>query len=175
MPRKPRMKKNRNPELGMKNRQLGLSKMANTWYQYYSGQALVLIRKRDGGLAGFQSGPDLTQDLSLYQLRKVSLLGPRDFSNDAQPTSNIPSTQASTALDASSSSNSNTPETGFNQMTLNQAPASSLKFPSAISSSGEIHTKIQVKSPEILQPKPISSRLLCQKEALVALLESSFG
>ncbi|KAF4948046.1 hypothetical protein FSARC_13839 [Fusarium sarcochroum] len=102
--------------------------MANTWYQYYGGQVLVLIRKRDGGLAGFQSGPGITQDLSLYQLRNVPLLGPRDFSSNAQSTSSIPSTQASTALDYSPSSNNNTPEASFKHMGLNQAPTSGLEF-----------------------------------------------
>ncbi|CAF3656518.1 unnamed protein product [Fusarium graminearum] len=79
MPRKPRMKKNRNPEVGMKNRQLGMSKMANTWHQYYGGQALVLIRKQDGGLAGFQSDPGLLQNLSRLELHRVSLLEPYHF------------------------------------------------------------------------------------------------
>jgi hypothetical protein len=166
MPRKPRMKRNRNPEVGMKNRQLGLSKMANTWHQYYGGQVLVLIRKQDGGLAGFQSDPGLARNLSLHELHKVPLLGPHHFldeTNKAQPVLNVSPTQGSASLDDSSRGTDS-----------NQPIITGLKFPSAIASRQSLHTQVRVKSPEILQPKPISGRQLRQKQALVTLLENSF-
>ncbi|KAF4955449.1 hypothetical protein FGADI_4559 [Fusarium gaditjirri] len=163
-PRKPRMKKNRNPEVGMKNRQLGMSKMANTWYQYYGGHALVLIRKQDGGWAGFQSYSGLTQKTSLQSLRKVPLLGPQNFVEEPKF---LPNMQKSPSLDFCDKESDLSPS-------QNASGIGGPNLPSSIFSHPPIRTEAPVQSPEILQPKPISGRQLRQKQALVALLEHSF-
>ncbi|KAG4278825.1 hypothetical protein FPRO04_06146 [Fusarium proliferatum] len=165
-PRKPRMKKNRNPEVGMKNRQLGMSKMANTWYQYYGGQALVLIRKQDGGWAGFQSCSSLTQKASLQSLRKVPLLGPQNFVEEPKF---LPNMQKTPSLDFYDKGSDVSP------LSQNAPGIGGLNLLSSIFSHPPIRTEAPVQPPEILQPKPISGRQLRQKQALVALLEHSFA
>lgn len=168
-PRKPRMKKNRNPEVGMKNRQLGMSKMANTWYQYYGGEALVLIRKQDGGWAGFQSYSGLTQNISLQGLRKVPLLGPQNFVEEPKFLPNLQPIQNPPSLEICDKDSDISPSS------QSASGIGGLNLPSAILSYPSIRTEAPVQSPEILQPKPISGRQLRQKQALVALLEQSFS
>lgn len=168
MPRKQRMKRNRNPEVGMKNRQLGMSKMANTWYQYYGGQALVLIRKQDGGLAGFQSDPNLIQNLSRQDIRQVSLLRPQHFVEEPKFVSKTGPTQSFATPDEDNK------ESGSDRSSLKLTITPGLKLPSTILNQPG-HCQPRVQSPEILQPKPISGRQLRQKQALIDLLESSFS
>lgn len=89
MNREPRLRINKNPAAGMRNRQIGISKMAHTWFRFYGGEVLLLIRKHDGQWGGYQSRTHLVEELSQLNVPDNSLMGPRHFPSNKVQTSSV--------------------------------------------------------------------------------------
>ncbi|KAF4342953.1 hypothetical protein FBEOM_3043 [Fusarium beomiforme] len=76
-PRRQRLKQNRNPEAGMRNRQKGLFKKTHTWYRYYGGDVLIFIKRPDGRLRGYESRPGLLPEFAKLSGRYTKHNSPR--------------------------------------------------------------------------------------------------
>ncbi|EXL64824.1 hypothetical protein FOPG_18931, partial [Fusarium oxysporum f. sp. conglutinans race 2 54008] len=78
-PRRQRLKKNRNAEAGMRNRENGLFKKTNTWHHYYGGDILIFIKRPDGRIKGYESRPKLLQEFSKLPIPAHEIRGPDDI------------------------------------------------------------------------------------------------
>ena len=77
MPRQ-RSKKNRDVKAGTANCQWGLCKKGNTLAETYNVDVVVVTRRPDGFLGGFQSRPGLMQELCQLSVEDA-LMGPDQF------------------------------------------------------------------------------------------------
>lgn len=178
--RRPRLKVNRNPSIGMKNRQVGISKMAHTWSSLYGGDARVVIRKDNGEWGGYQSDPSLIQHLSSLRFPESQILGPYDFAEEsngeravANPLPTIDSTHSHhTSL--TPPMDSTTPQQNSEFITSQENKPNRLQLPSTLLVYSK-SARASSSSPGILEPKPISARELRRREALISLLEGCFN
>ncbi|KAK2679059.1 hypothetical protein RAB80_004240 [Fusarium oxysporum f. sp. vasinfectum] len=84
-PRRQRLKKNRNAEAGMRNRENGLFKKTNTWHHYYGGDILIFIKRPDGRIKGYESRPKLLQEFSKLPIPAHEIRGPDDIDTHNSP------------------------------------------------------------------------------------------
>ena len=76
MPRKQRSEVNRRPEIGVFNCTWGLFSKANALFRRYGVDVVVIARRPDGGIGGYQSRPGLAQDF--LHIEEQDILGSRD-------------------------------------------------------------------------------------------------
>jgi hypothetical protein len=120
-PRRQRLKKNRNAEAGMRNRENGLFKKTNTWHHYYGGDILIFIKRPDGRIKGYESRPKLLQEFSKLPIPAHEIRGPDDIDTVTER-ADTPSTTAQG--EKSPSSRASTP-TSFNSNSSNSSHTSS--------------------------------------------------
>lgn len=180
IPRRPRLRMNRNPSIGMRNRQVGITKMAHTWSSLYGGDVLVVIRKDNGEWGGYQSDPSLIQNLSSFRFPESQILGPYDFAEESDRERAV--AKLLPTIDSIHSQHTSlAPPTDLNPSQQNSEFTTSqenkpngLQLPSTLLAYNK-GARAPSSSPEILEPKPISARELCRREAMISLLEGCFN
>ncbi|KJZ69634.1 hypothetical protein HIM_10973 [Hirsutella minnesotensis 3608] len=75
-----RSKKNKNVKAGTANCQWGLWKKGNGLFETYNVDVVIVTRRPDGFVGGFQSRPGLMQDF-FKDLKETDLMGPHQFKN----------------------------------------------------------------------------------------------
>ncbi|KAK8924424.1 hypothetical protein VCV18_004846 [Metarhizium anisopliae] len=76
MPRRQRSKVNKRPEIGTLNCSWGMFSKANALFRQYDVDVVVIARRPDGGIGGYQSRPGLARDF--LQINEQDLLGPHE-------------------------------------------------------------------------------------------------
>ncbi len=83
MPRRQRSKANRNREIGINNRQGGMCRKAHDLFTQYKADVVVIIRRPDGRLGGYQSKRGLVRQL--LKAPEDCLITPRNVGIDNIP------------------------------------------------------------------------------------------
>ena len=162
-----RGQQNRNPEAGMRNRQMGLGKKANTYKQFYGGDVLLLMRRRDGQIFGYQSRDGLIRDMPTWRVLESELYTPDDFEKVSERRRLRSSRSPASASSAFSTGQSpQTPSSDLSDSTWRNTPIQQEAGLGLEATSDFITTRAKV-----LQPSPLS---MTQKRKIESLLETCF-
>ena len=166
-----RGQQNRNPEAGMRNRQMGLGKKANTYKQFYGGDVLLLMRRQNGQIFGYQSRDGLIRDMTTWRVLESDLCTPDDFEKVSERR-HLRSSRSPASSTFSAGQSPQTPSSDLSDSTLRNTPIQQgAGFCREAGLSLEAKLDFTTTREKVLQPSPLS---MTQKRKIESLLETCF-